>query len=74
MLETTHFTIWKVYVPCQQIKMAERGVDLKSEDEVKDYLERLGIEYRFGCYYEKNPKGNWIFKFLTYKIRHKSIL
>ena len=38
--------------------MAERGVDLKDEEEVKDYLERLGIEYRFGCYYEKDPKGN----------------
>ena len=35
--------------------MAGRGVDLKNEDDVKDYLERLGIEYRFGCYHEKNP-------------------
>ena len=37
--------------------MAQRDVDLKDEDEVKDYLERLGVEYRFGCYYEKNGKG-----------------
>lgn len=37
--------------------MAGRGVDLKNEDDVKDYLERLGIEYRFGCYHEKNPKA-----------------
>ena len=37
--------------------MAGRGVDLKNEEDVKDYLERLGIEYRFGCYHEKNPKG-----------------
>ena len=40
--------------------MAGRGVDLKNEDDVKDYLERLGIEYRFGCYHEKNPKGKFI--------------
>jgi len=36
---------------------AQRGVDLKDEDEVKDYLERLGVEYRFGCYYEKDGKA-----------------
>ena len=35
--------------------MAGRGVDLKNEDEVKEYLENLGIEYRFGCYREKDP-------------------
>ncbi|XP_055629246.1 cytochrome c oxidase assembly factor 7 homolog [Toxorhynchites rutilus septentrionalis] len=30
--------------------------DLKSETDVKDYLENLGIEYRFGCYSEKKPE------------------
>jgi hypothetical protein len=40
-----------------QIRMAGRGVDLKNEEEVKEYLENLGIEYRFGCYHEKSPKG-----------------
>ena len=35
------------------------GIDLKNEDEVQEYLERLGIEYRFGCYYEKDGKGNF---------------
>lgn len=25
-------------------------------EEVKEYLERLGIEYRYGCYKEKNPE------------------
>ena len=39
--------------------MAQRDVDLKSEEDVKEYLERLGIEYRFGCYYEKDGKGNF---------------
>lgn len=29
------------------------GFDLKNEEEVKEYLENLGIEYRFGCYHEK---------------------
>ena len=45
------------YFKQQKLKMAQAGVDLKSEDDVKEYLERLGIEYRFGCYYEKNGKG-----------------
>ncbi|XP_055596652.1 cytochrome c oxidase assembly factor 7 homolog [Uranotaenia lowii] len=30
--------------------------DLKNESDVKDYLEKLGIEYRFGCYSEKKPE------------------
>ncbi|RVE40712.1 hypothetical protein evm_014636 [Chilo suppressalis] len=30
--------------------------DLKKEDEVKEYIENLGIEYRFGCYKEKKPE------------------
>ncbi|XP_041971548.1 cytochrome c oxidase assembly factor 7 homolog [Aricia agestis] len=30
--------------------------DLKKEEDVKDYLENLGIEYRFGCYKEKKPE------------------
>ncbi len=36
--------------------MAGRDVNLKDEEEVKQYLENLGVEYRFGCYHEKNPK------------------
>lgn len=34
--------------------------DLKDETEVKDYIEKLGVEYRFGCYSEKNPEGEFI--------------
>jgi len=30
--------------------------NLKSESEVKDYVNNLGIEYRFGCYSEKKPE------------------
>lgn len=33
------------------------SLDLQSESDVKDYIERLGIEYRFGCYSEKKPEG-----------------
>jgi len=33
------------------------GVDLKNEEDVKEYVENLGTEYRFGCYSEKNPKS-----------------
>lgn len=34
--------------------------DLKDETEVKDYIEKLGVEYRFGCYSEKNPEGRFV--------------
>ncbi|XP_046972628.1 cytochrome c oxidase assembly factor 7 homolog [Vanessa cardui] len=30
--------------------------DLKREEEVKEFVENLGIEYRFGCYKEKKPE------------------
>ncbi|XP_026468623.1 cytochrome c oxidase assembly factor 7 homolog [Ctenocephalides felis] len=30
--------------------------DLQNEESVKEYLENLGIEYRFGCYHEKKPE------------------
>jgi len=33
------------------------GTDLKDSEEVADYIENLGIEYRFGCYHEKDPKA-----------------
>lgn len=31
--------------------------DLKSEKDVKEYVDNLGIEYRFGCYSEKKPES-----------------
>ncbi|XP_017100617.1 cytochrome c oxidase assembly factor 7 homolog [Drosophila bipectinata] len=31
--------------------------DLKKESEVKEYIEKLGVEYRFGCYSEKKPEA-----------------
>jgi len=31
--------------------------DLKKESDVKEYVEKLGVEYRFGCYSEKKPEG-----------------
>jgi hypothetical protein len=33
--------------------------DLKEEKDVKEYIEKLGIEYRFGCYSEKKPEGKF---------------
>jgi len=33
------------------------GTDLKDETEVAEYVENLGIEYRFGCYHERDPKA-----------------
>ena len=34
--------------------------DLKQEGDVKEYVEKLGVEYRFGCYNEKKPDGKWV--------------
>jgi cytochrome c oxidase assembly factor 7 len=31
--------------------------DLKNEADVKEYVDKLGVEYRFGCYSEKKPDG-----------------
>ncbi|XP_035738484.1 cytochrome c oxidase assembly factor 7 homolog isoform X2 [Vespa mandarinia] len=31
--------------------------NLKKPEEVKEYLKNLHIEYKFGCYSEKNPEG-----------------
>jgi hypothetical protein len=35
------------------------AMDMKKESDVKDYIENLGIEYRFGCYSENKPEGKW---------------
>jgi len=32
-----------------------QGTDLKDTEDVKDYMENLGAEYRFGCYKERDP-------------------
>jgi len=34
--------------------------NLKDEEETKEYIENLGVEYRFGCYHEKKPEGNFL--------------
>lgn len=31
--------------------------DMKKEEDVKQFIEKLGIEYRFGCYSEKKADG-----------------
>ena len=37
--------------------------DLKSEEEVKEYLENLRTEYSFGCYSEQKAEGEYIYFF-----------
>lgn len=32
------------------------SVNFQDENEVKEYLNTIGTEYRFGCYSEKNPE------------------
>lgn len=31
--------------------------DFKKEEDVKEYIKNLGIEYRFGCFSEKDPQS-----------------
>jgi len=31
--------------------------DFKKEDDVKEYIKNVGIEYRFGCFSEKDPQS-----------------
>lgn len=35
------------------------SVNFQDEAEVKQYLDNIGIEYRFGCYSEKKPDGTY---------------
>ena len=36
---------------------ADNSSTSQDSEEVADYIENLGIEYRFGCYHEKDPKA-----------------
>ena len=61
--DSKHFKLKYIVFPDK--KMARQGssagvganVDLKDSEEVADYIENLGIEYRFACYHEKDPKA-----------------
>lgn len=33
-------------------------VNFEDEEEVKQFLDNLGVEYSFQCYKEKDPEGN----------------
>lgn len=39
-------------------------INSAGDKEIEEYTKNLGIEYRFGCYSEKNPEGK---KFHTQK-------
>ena len=54
MHENKHNCISQEY---HKMSSQQKGVDLTDEDQVQDYLDNLGIEYRFGCYEEKSPKS-----------------
>lgn len=34
--------------------------DLKKEEDVKEFLDNLGIEYRFGCFSEKRADSKYV--------------
>lgn len=33
-------------------------INFEDENEVKQFLDNLGVEYSFQCYKEKDPEGN----------------
>lgn len=33
-------------------------INFENEEEVKQFLDNLGVEYSFQCYKEKDPEGN----------------
>lgn len=37
------------------------SVNFQDENEVKEYLNNIGTEYRFGCYSERKPDGKRIY-------------
>ena len=42
--------------------------DLKSEEEVKEYLENLSTEYKFGCFSEQKPEGSALIIYYVWKV------
>lgn len=34
-------------------------INFEDENEVKQFLDNLGVEYSFQCYKEKDPEGNF---------------
>jgi len=59
---TIEFQIW--WIPSYHMitgttRSKKMAYNLKDEEEVKEYLKNLHIEYQFGCYNEKNPEGEW---------------
>ena len=37
--------------------------NLKDEKDTEEYIKNLAIEYRFGCFSEKKPEGNYPLNF-----------
>jgi len=52
---------WCLYVQNTERWRMSGGVaglyDLKDEKQAQEYLDRIGIEYRFQCYHENLPEG-----------------
>lgn len=51
--------------------------DFKKDEDVKEYIKNLGIEYRFGCFSEKDPQSkfiNWYFILFILNIWSNSVL
>lgn len=46
------------------------SLDVQNESEVKEYLDKLGIEYRFGCFSEKKPEGTYIIHSYNFNKEH----
>lgn len=54
-------------------KPIRMALNYQSEEEVKEYLDNIAIEYRFGCYSEKNPEGE-LTDFYSPMFQHKNQL
>lgn len=44
--------------------------DFKKEEDVKEYIKNLGIEYRFGCYSEKDPQSKFTYLILMRELNN----
>lgn len=40
-------------------------VNFEDEEEVKQFLDNLGVEYSYQCYKEKDPEGNYNLELFT---------
>lgn len=51
------FAYYAIAGTARSKRIGTMAYDLRKEEDVKEYLKNLHIEYQFGCHSEKKPEG-----------------